>query len=104
MKPRLEELMYLYEKLSLEERDELLQCLLIAAPRGGKAMIKVLEDLLLCHATKSCWASTVRPCIWIRGAHEWGGGTREMLTVLGADAPSEEHAPQLMLYGQFVGA
>jgi len=32
---RLEEMMNLYEKLSVEERDELLQCLLIAAPRGG---------------------------------------------------------------------
>jgi len=49
--PRLEELNYLSEKLSLEERGELLQCLLIAPPRGGEAMIKVLEDLLLCHAT-----------------------------------------------------
>jgi len=49
--PRLEELNYLNEKLSLEERDGLLQCLLIAAPRRGEAMIKVLEDLLLCHAT-----------------------------------------------------
>jgi hypothetical protein len=49
-RPHLEELIYLYEKLSAEERDELLQCLLIAAPRGGEAMIKVLEDLLPCHA------------------------------------------------------
>jgi hypothetical protein len=52
MRPRLEELNYLHEKLSLEQRDELLQCLLIAAPRGGEAMIKVLEDTLLCHATE----------------------------------------------------
>ena len=44
-----EELLFLYEKLSTEERDELLQCLLIAAPRGGEAMIKVLEDELLCY-------------------------------------------------------
>jgi len=50
--PRLEELNYLYEKLSAEERDELLQCLLISAPRGGEAMTRVLEDLLLCHATE----------------------------------------------------
>jgi hypothetical protein len=35
-----------------EERDELLQCLLIAASRGGEAMIKVLEETLLCHATE----------------------------------------------------
>ena len=34
--PRLEEVTYLYEKLSPEERDELLQCLLIAAPRGER--------------------------------------------------------------------
>ena len=50
--PRLEELEHLHSMLSPEERDELLQCLLIAAPRGGEAMIKVLEDLLLCHATE----------------------------------------------------
>ncbi len=43
----------LYEKLSPEERDELPQCLLIAAPGGGEAVVKVLEDLLLCHATES---------------------------------------------------
>ncbi|HLC42950.1 MAG TPA: hypothetical protein VJO34_15160 [Methylomirabilota bacterium] len=40
----------LYENLTPEERDELLQCLLVAAPRGGEAMIRVLEELLLCHA------------------------------------------------------
>jgi len=51
-RPRLEELNYLYEKLSLEERDELLQCLLIAAPRGGETMVKVHEGVLLCHATE----------------------------------------------------
>jgi len=50
--PRLEELNYLYEKLSLEERDELLQCLLIAAPRGGETMVKVHEGVLMCHATE----------------------------------------------------
>ena len=50
--PHLEKLIDLCEKLSLEERDELLQCLLIAVSRGGEAMIKVLEDLLLCHATE----------------------------------------------------
>jgi len=52
MSPRLEELTYLYEMLTAEERDKLLQCLLIAAPRGGEAMIQVLKDLLLCHATE----------------------------------------------------
>lgn len=40
----------LYRRLSADERDELLQCLLIAAPRGGEAMIKVIEDLMLCYA------------------------------------------------------
>ena len=50
--PRRHEVNHLYEKLSPEEREELLQCLLVAAPRGGEAMIKVLEDLLLCHATE----------------------------------------------------
>jgi len=50
--PRLEELICLYEKLSAEERDELLQCLLIAAPRGGEAMMKVLIQHMLCCATE----------------------------------------------------
>ena len=50
--PRLEELEHLYESLSPEESDELLQCLLIAAPRGGEAMIEVLEQTLLCHAAE----------------------------------------------------
>jgi hypothetical protein len=36
--------------LSTEQREELLECLLMAAPRGGEAMIRVLEELLLCHA------------------------------------------------------
>ncbi len=40
-----------YERLSQEQRDELLQCLLIAATRGGEAMINVLKEMLLCHAT-----------------------------------------------------
>jgi hypothetical protein len=50
--PRAEELCYLYEKLSPEERDELLQCLLITATRGGEAMINMLEDLMMCHAAE----------------------------------------------------
>jgi len=48
----LEELEHLHAALSLEQRDDLLQCLLTAAPRGGEAMLKVLEDELLCHATE----------------------------------------------------
>ncbi len=48
----LRELNHLYERLAPEERDELLQGLLIAAPRGAEAILKVLEDELLCHATE----------------------------------------------------
>ena len=48
----LRELNHLYERLSPEKRDELLQCLLIAAPHGGEAMSKVLDDELLCRATE----------------------------------------------------
>jgi hypothetical protein len=43
----------LCEKLSPEERDEPLQCLPIAVPRGVGAMIRVLEQLLLCYATEA---------------------------------------------------
>jgi hypothetical protein len=50
--PSVNELTFLYEKLSPEERDDLLQGLLIAAPHGGEAMIEVLEQLLLCHAAE----------------------------------------------------
>lgn len=44
------ELNDLNETLSPEQRDELLQCLLVAAPRGG--MTRVLEETLLCHAAE----------------------------------------------------
>ena len=50
--PSLEELNRSYDKLSAEERDELLRCLFIAAPRGGAAVIKVLGELLLCHSAE----------------------------------------------------
>lgn len=40
---RLLELEGLYSRLSPEERDELLQCLLIAAPRERETMIQALE-------------------------------------------------------------
>ena len=43
----LRELAALYVQLSEEELDELLQGLLIAAPRGGEAMIRILEVSLL---------------------------------------------------------
>ena len=50
--PELSELGALYSSLTPEERDELLQCLLVAAPRGGEAMLKTLEDYLLCVASE----------------------------------------------------
>jgi hypothetical protein len=49
---RLEELIDLFVRLSGEEREELLECLLIAAPRGGDALIKVLERLFRCHVAE----------------------------------------------------
>jgi hypothetical protein len=50
--PGREELNHLCRMFLPEERDELLQCLLIAAPRGGEAMIEVLEQVVLCPATE----------------------------------------------------
>ena len=41
-----------FQAVESEAKDELLQGLLIAAPRGGEAMLTVLEDELLCHATE----------------------------------------------------
>jgi hypothetical protein len=46
----LSELQHLYERLTADQRDDLLQCLFTVAPRGGEAMIEVLEHTLLCHA------------------------------------------------------
>jgi len=48
----LQELEQLYARLLPEEREELLQCLLVAAARGGEEMIEVLEQLLLSYATE----------------------------------------------------
>ena len=42
----LEELNYLHESLSPEERDELLQCLLIAASIDGDTVIQRLDECL----------------------------------------------------------
>ena len=50
---RVEVLSNLYDRLSPEERDELLRCLLMAAPRGGEAVLRVLDDELLCRVTES---------------------------------------------------
>jgi len=41
----LDELNYLYERLSSDQTDELLRRLLTVAPRGGEAMIRVPEEL-----------------------------------------------------------
>ena len=50
---RLEEATALYSSLSADERDELLECLLTAACRGGgKAMMRVLDELVLCRAAE----------------------------------------------------
>jgi hypothetical protein len=57
---RPEELNHLYEKPSPEERDELPQCLLIAAPRGEEAMIKTLEETLLCHSAEDLLGGPLR--------------------------------------------
>ena len=43
----LEELNHLYETLSPEERDELLQCLLVAASMSGETVIWRLEECSL---------------------------------------------------------
>lgn len=43
----LRELEALHSQLTQEERDELLQGLLTAAPRGGEAMTRILEMWLL---------------------------------------------------------
>ena len=43
----LDELNDLYESLSPEQRDELLQCLLIAASKSGETVIQRLEERLM---------------------------------------------------------
>jgi hypothetical protein len=49
--PSLRELEHLYAWLRPEERAGLLQCLLVAAPRGGQATMEVIGQTLLCHST-----------------------------------------------------
>jgi hypothetical protein len=49
--PTLEELEALHRSLDAEERDELLECLLIAAPKGEGAMIEVLTAVLFIFAS-----------------------------------------------------
>ena len=50
--PSLAELKHLRASLTAAEREELLECLLIAASRGGEAVIEVPEQALLCHAAE----------------------------------------------------
>jgi len=50
--PSLEELGALHGALTPSEREELLECLLIAAPGGGKAMLDVLETALFIFASE----------------------------------------------------
>lgn len=45
--PALEEVELMHRRLSPDEREELLECLLIAAPHGGEAMLAALEPWLL---------------------------------------------------------
>jgi len=53
--PSTADLERLSSALTTKKRDELLQCLLATAPRGGEAIIEVLEQLLLCHAAEELW-------------------------------------------------
>lgn len=43
----MEAMNHYYSTLTLPEREELLQCLLIASTRGGAAMMCVLEEVML---------------------------------------------------------
>jgi hypothetical protein len=48
-----EEAASLYSSLSPDEREELLQCLLIAASRGGgEAVMRCLEELMMCRGVE----------------------------------------------------
>lgn len=46
------DLVSLCEKVDAKHRDGLLQCLAVVAPRGGEAVVEVLEQLLMVHATE----------------------------------------------------
>ncbi len=50
--PALEELEVMYASLSVCQREELLECLLIAAAKGGTAMIDALSPWLLACAAE----------------------------------------------------
>lgn len=42
----------LYATLSSSQREEVLECLLIASTEGGDAMVRVIRELVLCHAAE----------------------------------------------------
>jgi hypothetical protein len=42
----------LYQILTAEQRQELLECLLVASAKGGDEMLRVLQELVLCRATE----------------------------------------------------
>jgi len=65
----MDELEHLYSSLSHDERDELLQCLLIAASRGGNAIVEILEGLMLVNASREL----------IDGLAECSDGTKDDL-------------------------
>jgi hypothetical protein len=49
--PRVNKLEHIYARLSAEQPNELLQCLLVASAEG-EAMTRVLEQTLLCHVSE----------------------------------------------------
>jgi hypothetical protein len=50
--PTLEEIEHLHRSLSIGEREELLECLLIAAPSGGDSMMGVLQSWIVAVAAQ----------------------------------------------------
>jgi hypothetical protein len=50
--PSLEQLEHLHRSLTPEQREELLECLLIAASRGTASMMAALAPWLLCAASQ----------------------------------------------------
>ena len=89
-RPRLEELNHLYEKLSAEERDELLHCLLIAASISGETVIRRLGECLLEPAGREltgnpCGSAQTRgqPCTQVAASHAYRCGGVRPLTIGG---------------------
>ncbi len=56
-----QELNSLYLSLKAEQKDELLQCLLVAASRGGDAVAAVLEDALLVFSVEEVLRTIAAP-------------------------------------------